>query len=145
MIRAILVDDELHCIERLSALLATHCKNIIHLMGAYQFVEEGIDAIEKLLPELVFLDVQIQDKTAFDLLLSLNNINFDIIFTTAFEQYGVQAIKFSAIDYLLKPVDPDDLKAAIEKLSRKKSKDDRTKQMEALFDGLKNPQGFLKS
>lgn len=141
MIRSIIIDDELHCINRLSGLLEEHCKQNIHLMDSFQSVDEGVAGIKKLQPDLVFLDVQIHDKTGFDLLKQLDEINFEIIFTTAFEKYAVQAFKFSAIDYLLKPVDGDDLKQAVEKLNQKTSKTESSGKLQVLFNNL---QGLSK-
>ncbi|MEP7170074.1 MAG: LytTR family DNA-binding domain-containing protein [Bacteroidota bacterium] len=138
MIRALIIDDEQHCINRLSGLLEEHCKETVHVMDSYQSVEEGIKGIKKLQPDLIFLDVQIHDKTGFDLLKQLNEINFEIIFTTAFEKYAVQAIKFSAIDYLLKPVDADDLKQGVEKLTKKFSKTDTSAQLQVLFNNMQS-------
>lgn len=79
-------------------------------------VSDGIKAIKSLQPDLVFLDVQIHDETGFDLLGRIKEKNFEVIFTTAFDRFAVQAFKFSALDYLLKPVDPEDLSAAIKKI-----------------------------
>ena len=93
---------------------------------------------------MVFLDVQIHEKTGFDLLKNLNEINFEIIFTTAYEKYAVQAFKFSAIDYLLKPIDADDLLQAIEKLKGRMSKDETAKKIEALLHNIKNLRGISK-
>jgi len=143
MIRTIIIDDEQHCIDRLSGLLA-ECNGSIHLMGAFKTVEEGINAIKKLQPDLVFLDVQIHDKTGFDLLKQIGPINFSVIFTTAYDKYAVQAIKFSAVDYLLKPVDADDLKQAMDKLEEKMGKDEIARKMEVLFHNLKHTQGAAK-
>ena len=136
MIRAILIDDEQHCVDRLSRIINEHCKDSILLMDTFSSYEEGLKGIKKLQPELIFLDVQLEDKTGFDLLKDIDNINFDVIFTTAFEKFAVQAFKFSAIDFLLKPVDSDDLLFAIAKLELKKSKNEKIKQFETLFYNL---------
>ena len=143
MIKAIIIDDEQHCINRLSGLLDEHCKETVHVMGNFLSLEEGINAIYKLQPALVFLDVQLGEHTGFDLLKQLNEINFEVIFTTAFDKYAVQAFKFCAIDYLLKPIDADDLKLAVDKLSKKISKEEVSKQFEVLFHNLKHV-GSLK-
>lgn len=143
MIRAIIIDDEKHCIDRLSALLKEHCSNI-HLMESFQSVKDGLEGIKKLLPDLVFLDVQIHNKTGFDLLQQLDKINFEVIFTTAYDKYAVQAFKFSAIDYLLKPVDVDDLKQAVEKLEKKISQSEAAKRFDTLFHNLQSQQGASK-
>jgi two-component system LytT family response regulator len=138
MIRTIIIDDEQHCIDRLKRLLNEHCGSSVQLLGFFQTVEDGIAAIKKLSPDLVFLDVQLGDKTGFDLLQQLDEINFEVIFTTAHEKYAVQAFKFSAIDYLLKPVDADDLKHSISKLQQKISKEEISKKFEVLFHNFKN-------
>jgi len=122
MIKALIIDDEQHCIDRLASLLMPSHEKMVEIIGTAQSVEEGIKAIALLDPDLIFLDVQINDKTGFDLLRSLPEVNFDIIFTTAYEKFAIQAIKFSAIDYLLKPIDEEDLNVALLKLSNEKSK-----------------------
>lgn len=144
MTRAIIIDDEQHCIDRLSKLLKENAASELHLMDSFQTVESGIGAIHKLQPDLVFLDVQINDKTGFDLLQQLPSVNFEVIFTTAFEKYALQAFKFSALDYLLKPIDPDDLTAALGKLKEKLSAKENAARFDTLFHNLKNIQGTNK-
>lgn len=138
MIKAIIIDDEVHCINRLAELLKEYCEENIYLAGFFQTVEQGITGILKLRPDLVFLDVQINDKTGFDLLKQLHEIHFEIIFTTAYEKYAVQAFKFSAIDYLLKPVDPEDLLCAINKVNKKILRSEISQKINTLFHNLKN-------
>lgn len=144
MITAIIIDDEKHCIDRLSNLLNQEFAKDIELLGSFNSVVEGIQGIKKAQPGLVFLDVQINDKTGFDLLKQLDKINFEVIFTTAYEKYAVQAFKFSAIDYLLKPVDRDDLKQAIHKLKEKIFQTEASNKFDVLFHNLKNIQGASK-
>ena len=119
MIKAIIIDDEQHCINRLEKLLADYCSNEVELQVHFKTVDEGFAAVKQLKPRLVFLDVEIHDKTGFDFLKQLPEINFEVIFTTAYDKYAMQAFKFSAIDYLLKPVDADELQHAINKLNEK--------------------------
>src|SRR5882724_2706485 len=138
MIKAIIIDDEQHCIDRLDGLLKQHFVQTINVAGSFQTIEEALTGIRNIQPDLVFLDVQINDKTGFDLLKQIGEINFEIIFTTAYEKYAVQAFRFSALDYLLKPVDPDDLKTAIHKLKDKISKTDTAGKLDVLFHNLKN-------
>jgi two-component system, LytTR family, response regulator len=116
MIKAIIIDDEQHCIDRLQKLLTDFYTPTIALVATATSVKEGIKAIKAHQPDLIFLDVQIHDRTGFDLLRDCGPINFKVIFTTAYDKFAIQAIKFSAIGYLLKPVDEDDLAEAIEKL-----------------------------
>jgi len=144
MIKAIIIDDEGHCINRLENLLATFCSDMVVLCGSFKTVEEGSDAIRTIKPQLVFLDVEINDKTGFDLLQQLPEINFEVIFTTAYDKYAVQAFKFSALDYLLKPVDAEDLQHAIKKLNQKFSQQEISQKFDALFHNLKSMQGASK-
>lgn len=116
MIQAIIIDDEQHCTDRLAGLLKDHYADSILLAATAASVKEGIKAIKEYQPNLIFLDVQIHDRTGFDLLRECGSINFKIIFTTAYDRFAIQAIKFSAIGYLLKPIDEDDLAEALNKL-----------------------------
>lgn len=136
MTRAIIIDDEEHCINRLSSLLQENCIDRIHLMDSFRSVEDGLSAIKKLQPDLVFLDVQINDKTGFDLLSKVHDIRFEIIFTTAFEKYAVQAFRFSALDYLLKPINADDLKMAVSKINDKRARTGASEKLKVLLDNL---------
>lgn len=138
MIRALIIDDEQHCIDRLIHLLLPVHKNLIEIIGTAGSVEEGIKSILSLQPGLIFLDVQMENKTGFDLLRSLPEINFAIIFTTAFEKFAIQAIKFSAIDYLLKPIDEDDLNTALVKLKNDISKKITAEKIDILLQNTYN-------
>ncbi len=144
MIRALIIEDEQHCIDRLTSLITDRCKDSVLLLGAFTSVEDGKQAIAKHQPDVVFLDVQIKDKTGFDLLQQLNDVKFEVIFTTAFEKYAVQAFKFSAIDYLLKPVDPDDLLRAVDKLKEKLAGGEMSQKLDVLFHNLKSIEGASK-
>lgn len=140
MVRAIIIDDEAHCIERLSRLLETYCKDEILLMDSFSNVSDGISGTNRLRPELVFLDVQINEKTGFDYLQEFKEINFAVIFTTAFEKFAMQAIKFSAADYLLKPIDADDLKESIARLKIQISLEDKAKKFDTLLHNMQEKQ-----
>ncbi len=112
--KAIIVDDELHCREVLSMMLEMYCPEVTLL----QECEDGyvaLNAIKIHKPDIVFMDIEMPGMNAFDTLQKVNEINFHIIFTTAYDQYAIKAIKFSALDYLLKPIDAEELKAAIQK------------------------------
>jgi two-component system LytT family response regulator len=117
-INCIIIDDEINNIEILSSLLTKNCDGISIVATALN-ADEGIELIEKHKPDLLFLDIQMPEKSGFDLLKALPQINFEIIFITAFDQYGIQAIKFSALDYLLKPVIIDELKLSVQKAREK--------------------------
>lgn len=144
MITAIIIDDEQHCINRLEKLLAEYCSNEVELVGSFNTIEEGLQAVKQLKPKLVFLDVEIYDKTGFDFLKQLPEVDFEVIFTTAYDKYAVQAFKFSALDYLLKPVDADELQHAINKLNQKFSQEELSQKFDTLFHNLKNIQGSSK-
>lgn len=135
MMKAIVIDDEQHCIERLQALLLPHLPEV-QLVASFQSVEEGLRGIEMLRPELVFLDIQIGDKTGFDLLKAVQNPSFNVIFTTAFDKYAVQAFRFSAVDYLLKPIDAADLAAALQKVKSKISTIEMAQKIEELHRNM---------
>lgn len=140
MIQAIIIDDEQHCLDRLDYLLTTYAGRTVQVMGTYITLEEGATAIRTLHPDLVFLDIQIGDNTAFDLLGSFREIDFEVIFTTAYEQYAVKAFRFSAIDYLLKPIERDELLVALENLKKRISQADRAGKFDVLFENLKKQQ-----
>lgn len=131
MISALIIDDEQHCINRLADLLKQYHSDVM-LVSTAASVKEGLQAIELCQPQLLFLDVQLKDGTGFDLLRQCKYINFKIIFTTAFEKFAIEAIKFSAIGYLLKPVEEEDLKQAVDKI--KTISVEQTRQMANVID-----------
>ncbi len=144
MINAVIIDDEQHCIDRLKDLLIQNHALSIHLKGTARNVKEGVKLINKAKPDLVFLDVQLEDKTGFDLLRKISKLNFEVIFTTAYEKYAIQAIKFSAIDYLLKPVDKDDLDIALGKLSSEILKKISSAKLDILLHNIEGKNEALK-
>ncbi len=119
MIRSIIVDDELKSRESLKILVEDYCEGIT-VNATCQNVDEAVQAINDFRPDVVFLDIQLQGETGFDLLTRFGNFEFDVIFTTAYTEYAIKAFKFSAIDYLLKPIDIGDLRKAIEKVAKNK-------------------------
>lgn len=117
-------------------LLEDFCEDI-KVCALCQNVDEGIKAIKEFKPEIVFLDIQMQRETGFDLLTRIKDINFEVIFTTAHSEYAIKAFKFSAIDYLLKPIDIQELKHAIEKVN-KKLHDNISLRLEHLVQNLRS-------
>jgi len=111
---AIIIDDELKGRIALSQKLHDYCSDV-RLVGEAESGEEGIKLIEKLKPDIVFLDIEMPRMDGFDMLHRLPQKNFDLIFTTAYDQYAIKAIKFAAFDYLLKPIDIEELKMAVSK------------------------------
>jgi len=112
--KALIVDDEIPNQENLQQLLKSYADDV-QVCAIAGTIEEAKIAIKQHRPELVFLDIQLRDRSGFDLLKQLDEINFEIIFVTAYDQYGIQAVKFAALDYLLKPIDIDELAEAVNK------------------------------
>ena len=119
MIKAILIDDEVHCLNSLSILLNDYCPNV-EVMERCMAAKQGLMAIGKHNPSLVFLDIEMPLMNGFELLEQFTEIPFAIIFTTSYDQYAIKAIRFSALDYLLKPIDPKELVAAVRKVQTQK-------------------------
>ncbi len=117
IIEAIIIDDEKHARESLNALVDLYCPNV-KIIGDAANIIEGQRLIENLEPDLVFLDIAIGEDSGFDLIDILKPINFQLIFTTAHSEFAIQAFRVNALDYLLKPIEPDQLKAAIKKVKR---------------------------
>lgn len=118
MIHSVIIDDEQNNIDNLSILLEENCPGIIICATALN-ATEGERIISLHQPEIIFLDIQMPGKNGFDLLKNLPTHNFEVIFVTAYDQYGIQAVKFSAVDYLLKPVANDELKLAVKKTTER--------------------------
>jgi two-component system, LytTR family, response regulator len=118
MIRTVLVDDEPDCLDVLKQLLNKYCPEV-DIVGEADSVQAALQVIEMSLPDLLLLDIAINNETAFDLLNQINAVNFQVIFITAWDQHAIQAFRYSAVDYLLKPVDGNDLHKAIEKATQK--------------------------
>lgn len=139
MIRALIIDDEQHCINHLSALLQQELKETVHVMDTFTTRLSGLEGIIKYRPDLVFLDVQLNDgETGFQLLKELSDYHPQIIFTTAYERYAVQAFRFSAVDYLLKPVDSSELITSIEKIKERSPGIQTSEKLETLLGNLYN-------
>ena len=120
-LRAIIIDDEVHCAETLEWQLTNFCPTV-ELIGVYSSPIEGLAAIKNEKPDLVFLDIEMPKMNGFQLLKSIDKVDFGVIFTTAFDQFAVQAFKVSAVDYLVKPIDDDELKLAVEKGEKRNPK-----------------------
>lgn len=136
--KAIIIEDEAQAISALKSELSIHCPDVI-VTGEAKSVKEGIPLIKNLKPDLIFLDIQLSDGLGFDILTVLKEEKFKVIFTTAYSQYAIKAIKFSALDYLLKPIDSEELIQAIDKFKSMNSSSDLTK-IETLLFNLQNPE-----
>ncbi len=135
MLKSIIIDDELKSRESLRILIEDFCTGV-EVSQLCQNVAEGLVAIEKHKPDVIFLDIQMQRETGFDLLNKIKEVTFEVIFTTAYSEYAIKAFKFSAIDYLLKPIDIEELKASLLKVE-KKIGGSITGRLEQLMDNLK--------
>jgi len=120
-LRTLIIDDEEKARENLKSLLTDFCPNV-EVVGMKDSVEDGIAGINEIQPDLVMLDIEMSRGTGFDLLEQLPEINFDIIFITAFHQYAIKAFKFSAADYLLKPISIEELQSAVKRVGEKKAR-----------------------
>jgi len=117
MLRTIIIDDEVHILQVLEKLVTQYCPNV-KIVAKADGVQSGIETINKYQPDLVLLDIKMEDGTGFDLLKKLEPVDFKVIFITAYDQYAIKAFKFSALDYLLKPVDPTYLVDAVNKAEK---------------------------
>ncbi len=137
MINTIVIDDEVKARETILNMLGTYCPEL-EVIGTAGSVKEGAKVLEELKPELVLLDIKMADGTGFDLLRKLEKVDFLVIFITAFEEFAIRAIKFSAIDYILKPLDPDELMNAVQKALTVISKENMSEKLDALYENLDN-------
>ncbi|MEO8712779.1 MAG: LytTR family DNA-binding domain-containing protein [Parafilimonas sp.] len=135
MIKALIIDDEKHCSDNLQWQLKQYCPDV-EITAICDNAEKGLNEIYHLQPQLVFLDVEMPKMNGFEMLEKLSEINFDIIFTTAFNQYAIRAIKFGALDYLVKPIDKDELHAAVDKVI-KRNHGESLKQLTALLTHIR--------
>ena len=137
MIKTFIVDDEPYCCETLVALLEESCPEI-KITGVFFNGKDALEAIKKNPPDLLFLDVEMPHMNGFEMLQQLPAINFELIFSTSYDRYALKAIRFSALDYLLKPVDSDELLEAVQKLIRRKQKP-IAEQLEILMQKIHAP------
>lgn len=136
MIRAIIVDDEISNIENLLALVAKHCQQV-NVIGTALNNAAAAELIKQHRPDLVFLDIQLSGDSGLNLLNLVPDKMFEVIFVTAYDQYGIQAVKFAALDYLLKPVDIDELIVAVAKAQDKLKAKQHNQQLDFLLNQLK--------
>src|SRR5215510_5629428 len=118
MLRSIIIDDEPQNASILKTDLAAHCPSV-DIVSVCHSAKEGILAIKKEKPDLIFLDIEMPWMNGFEMLEMLDEIHFSVIFTTAHDQFAAKAFRISAVDYLLKPIDANDLKEAVQKVEKK--------------------------
>ncbi len=138
LINAVIIEDEKKGREVLEALVKTHCPDV-NLLGSADSVANGLELILKTNPRLIFLDIEMADGSGFDLLEKLDSSNYEVIFTTASDAHALRAIKYSAIDYLLKPIDADELVNAVEKIRVKHSNTANLDNLKYLLQNFKKP------
>lgn len=138
MIRSIIIDDEQHCVKALLNDLQKNCPSVEVVDTSYS-AKEGIMAIKKLNPDLIFLDVEMPWMNGFEMLEIMGDIPFSIIFTTAHNEFAAKAFRISAVDYLLKPVDAGDLKIAVQKVEKKLDEGSNLQHITNLLRNMRQP------
>lgn len=143
LLKAIITDDEEHCINILSSLLARYCPQV-QIVATCNNISDTVKAVQLNEPTLIFLDVEMPDGDGFKLFDFIKSPKFKVIFTTAHEKYALKAIRFSALDYLLKPIDPDDLIEAVSKAENAIFGVHMQEQLETLVYNISNFNGDKK-
>ncbi|PKP35972.1 MAG: DNA-binding response regulator [Bacteroidetes bacterium HGW-Bacteroidetes-15] len=146
MITAIIIDDEALARDVILNMLKLYCPSVQVIGEAYD-VASGVKAIKDFKPDVVFLDIQMPDGSGFDLLKQFPSINFKFVFITAYQEFAIKAFKFSALDYILKPVDPGDLVNAVEKLQETIEEEETNKKFQTFIENIqwneKEPQKII--
>jgi two-component system LytT family response regulator len=137
LIQAIIVDDEDNSLEALAILLQKYCPDV-QVIGSAQTVASAIELIDNLKPELVFLDIALPDGQGFEVLEEVEYSGFEVIFTTAYDQYALKAFDFSALDYLLKPISAEKLQQAVERFEKIRKEESFGDRISVLKDSLNN-------
>lgn len=136
MIKAVIIDDEQKAIKSIELIVKEYCPNV-SIMGNASSANEGIQLIAETKPDLVFLDVEMPQGNGFEMLNRIPERNFDVIFITAYNHYAMKAIKFSAVDYILKPIDIYEFISAVNKIEEKREKGHSTTDFEVLLNNIK--------
>lgn len=141
MIKAVLIDDEKNALEMLEWQLHNYCPEI-QVCATCQNADKGIEAINEYHPQLIFLDIEMPRKNGFELLQAFPDPSFDVIFTTAYSQFAQKAFRFAALDFLLKPVDADDLVAAVQRFVKKQVQYQLKEQLGILMQQYRKPESL---
>ncbi|WP_190810773.1 LytTR family DNA-binding domain-containing protein [Flagellimonas sp. S3867] len=135
ILKVVIVEDEKHSRETLKSLLEEFCKDV-QVIAMASSVQEAVKVLSVYSPDVVFLDIELQSGVGFDVLNQIKEPSFEVIFTTAFEKYAVKAIKFSSLDYLLKPIDLDELQQSVEKARTRMDTNVYRQQIDTLMQSL---------
>lgn len=138
-IRALAIDDERHNLDNLTRLVRSYCPQV-EMIDTAMSAEEARPKILSHLPDLIFLDIQMPAQNGFDLIRTLPPLDMDVIFVTAFDEYAIQAIRFAAVDYLLKPVHPEELQQAVHRVLLKRQQQRSNEQLQHLLELLHSQQ-----
>ncbi|MCF0060613.1 LytTR family DNA-binding domain-containing protein [Dyadobacter chenwenxiniae] len=134
-IKCVIIDDENNCLEMMEWLLKMYAPTV-SISAMCNSAEKGIAAIHAHRPDVVFLDIEMPRMNGFDMLEQFDKLFFDVVFTTAYDKFAIKAFKYSALNYLLKPVDPDDLKETVRRMENKKTVPSK-EQIELLFQSVR--------
>lgn len=137
MITCIIIDDEANCVKTLNLLIGRHCPEL-QIVGTYEQPEAGLQAIRDLKPQVVFLDIEMPRMGGFDLLDKVGKVDFHVVFTTAYSQFAIKAFQYSALNYLLKPIDPDDLVDTVRRIQHIQ-RPPQQEQIDILLQALRQP------
>ncbi|MBA4055599.1 MAG: DNA-binding response regulator, partial [Marivirga sp.] len=137
MIKAVVIDDEQDSREILAGYLSKYCPDVL-VSGFGESVSTGLEAIYKHKPDIVFLDIEMPYGNGFDLLEKVNNVTFETVFVTAFDNYAIQALNQSAAYYLLKPIDIDELIKAVDKIKNERSVENYTQHARVLLENIRS-------
>ena len=137
----IIIDDEKNAREALAKIIERYFENKITILQLANSVKEGVFAINKFRPDIVFLDIEMPEENGFKLFDYFDIFDFEVVFTTAYKQYAIDAIKFAALDYLLKPINYIDLRDVLVRLEKKQNKSPNTDQIEAFLSNINNDPG----
>ena len=137
MIRCVLIDDEMDSLEVMEMLLKTYCPQV-EIVAICNSAKQGIAAINQFRPDVVFLDIEMPNMNGFDMLEQFDELFFEVVFITAYHQFAVKAFKYSALNYLLKPIDPDDLVETIRRIEKSRVPPLK-EQMELLLQSVRQP------
>ena len=135
MIKAVIIDDEMHSIETLRWKIEKFCKEV-QILATFDNPIAGLDFLRNNPIDLLFLDIEMPKLNGFELLSQVGQVQFDVVFTTAYDEFGINAIKFSALDYLLKPVQAQELQQAVDKHLTKATPQITPDQLEVLFSNI---------